>query len=56
MLLGPQMILNEKVINYKVIVLIEIYNFGFSRFEIQGHLQILNFKSSKLQPCYWDLK
>jgi hypothetical protein len=33
-LLGLQMILNEKLINYKVIFLIEIYNFGFGRFSI----------------------
>jgi hypothetical protein len=28
------MISNEKVINYKVIDIMEIYNFGFSRFPI----------------------
>jgi hypothetical protein len=27
----------KKVINYKVVVLIEIYNFGFDRFSIWGH-------------------
>ena len=30
--LRPQMISNEKLINYKVVVLIKIYNFGFGHF------------------------
>jgi hypothetical protein len=34
---GPQMFSNQKVINYKVIRPIDIYNFGFGRFSIQGH-------------------
>jgi hypothetical protein len=34
------MISNEKLINYKVVVLIEIYNFGFDQFSIQGCLKI----------------
>jgi hypothetical protein len=38
------MISNQKVINYKFIAPIEIYNFGFCRFSIQGRLKILNFK------------
>ena len=48
-LLGPQMILNEKLINYKVVVLMEIYNFGFGRFSIRDCLKklvFLNFKTS----------
>ena len=47
-LLGPQMFSNKKLINYKVVVLIEIYNFGFSRFFIQGCLKILVLKILKL--------
>jgi len=43
------MISNEKLINYKVVILIEIYNFGFGRFFIQGCLKILVFKILKLQ-------
>jgi hypothetical protein len=42
------MILNEKLINYKVIFLIEIYNFGFGRFSIWGHLKNLNSKILEL--------
>ena len=30
------MIYNEIVVNYKIIYLIEIYNFGFGRFPIIG--------------------
>jgi hypothetical protein len=30
------MISNENVVNYKVIVLIKIYNFGFGRFSIRS--------------------
>jgi hypothetical protein len=41
--LGPQMISNEELINYKVVVLIEIYNFGFGWFSIRGCLKILVF-------------
>jgi hypothetical protein len=37
------MIANEKLINYKVVVLIEIYNFDFDRFSVQGRLKILVF-------------
>jgi hypothetical protein len=37
------MISNEKVVNCKVIVLVEIYNFGFGRFSIRGRLKILVF-------------
>jgi hypothetical protein len=47
-LLGPQMISNEKLINYIVVVLIEIYNFSFGRFSVQGCLKILVFKILKL--------
>jgi hypothetical protein len=41
------MISNEKVINYKVIDSIEVYNFRFGCFSIWGHLynsKKLNFK------------
>ena len=47
---------DKKVINYKFIVLIEIYNFDFDCFAILGRLTNLNFKTSKLQPDFWDLK
>ena len=43
------MISNGKVINYKVVVLIEIYNFGFGCFAIGGRFTNLNFK-------LWELK
>jgi hypothetical protein len=46
----------EKVINYKFIVLIEIYNFNFGCFAIQGRLPNLNFKTLKLEPDFWDPK
>ena len=49
------MALDEKVINYKFVVLIEIYNFDFGCFTIQNRLINLNFKTSKLQPDFWDL-
>ena len=35
------MTLDEEVINYKVVVLIEIYIFGFGRFGIRGRLAII---------------
>jgi hypothetical protein len=35
---------NEKVMNYKILVLIDIYNFGFGHFCIRYRLKILNFK------------
>jgi len=35
------MISNEKL-NYKVVVLVEIYNFGFGRISIRGRLKNLN--------------
>jgi hypothetical protein len=38
--LGPQMILYEKFINYKIVELIEIYNFGFGPFSIRVCLDI----------------
>ena len=47
---------DEKVINYKFVVLIEIYNFDFGCFVIRGRLTKLNFEMSKLQPDFWDLK
>ena len=47
---------DEKVINYKFVVLIKIYNFDFGCFAIRGRLTNLNFKTSKLQPDFWDLK
>jgi sulfatase maturation enzyme AslB (radical SAM superfamily) len=37
------MISNEKLINYKVVALIKIYNFGLVQFSIQGCLKILVF-------------
>ena len=37
------MISNEMLINYKVVALIDIYNFGFGRFSIRGCLKILVF-------------
>jgi hypothetical protein len=37
------MISNEKLINYKVVVLIDIYNFGFGQIFIQDCLKILFF-------------
>ena len=40
------MALDEKVINYKFVVLIEIYNFDFGCFAIRGCLTNLNFKTS----------
>ena len=46
---------HKKVINYKVVVLIEIYNID-GGFAIRGRLTNLNFKSSKLQPYCWDIK
>jgi len=42
------MVSNEKVINNKVVVLIEIYNFGFGQFYIRGRLKIVNFKILEL--------
>ena len=41
---------DEKVINHKFVVLIEIYNFDFGCFAVQGRFTNLNFKTSKLQP------
>jgi len=40
------MILNEKVVNYKVADLFESYNFCWDHFSIQGHLKNskINFK------------
>jgi hypothetical protein len=38
------MISNENVVNYKVIALTMIYNFGFGRFSIRSHLKKLFFK------------
>ena len=43
---------DEKVINHKFVVLIEIYNFNFGSFAIRGRLTNLNFKTSKLQPDF----
>jgi hypothetical protein len=48
-LLGPQMVLNKKLINYKVVALIDIYNLDFGRFFIQGRLKFLIFKILELQ-------
>ena len=47
---------DKKFINYKVVVLIEIYNFDVGGFVIPGCLANLNFKSSKLQPYCRDIK
>jgi hypothetical protein len=38
-----------KVLNYKVVDIIEIYNFDFGHFSIRGYLKILNFKCEKLK-------
>jgi hypothetical protein len=41
------MISNEKIVNYKVVGLIKVYNFGFIYFSIWGSLynsKKLNFK------------
>jgi hypothetical protein len=37
------MISNKNIVNYKVVILIEIYNFGFGRFSIRSRLKILIF-------------
>ena len=47
---------DKKVINYKFVVLIEIYNFDFGCFAVRGRLTNLNFKTLKLQLDFWDLK
>ena len=47
---------DEEVINYKFVVLIKIYNFDFGCFTIRGRLANLNFKTSKLQPYFWNIK
>jgi hypothetical protein len=47
--LGPQIISNKKLINYKVVALMDIYNFDFGRFFIRGRLKILIFKILELQ-------
>jgi hypothetical protein len=47
---------DEKDTSYKFVVLLEIYNFDFGCFTIQGGLINLNFKTSKLQPHCWYLK
>jgi hypothetical protein len=47
---------DEKVINYKVVVLIDIYNFDIGRFAIRYRLNNLNFNLCKLRPYFWDLK
>jgi len=41
--------LNKKIMNYEVLVDLEIYNFGFSCFSICGHLTNLNFKLWELE-------
>jgi hypothetical protein len=40
-ILVGQMISNEKVVNYKVLELIEMYNFDIELIYIQSHLKIL---------------
>jgi hypothetical protein len=58
------MICNKKVVNYKVVDLIKIYNFASGRFSIWGHLynskknwisQYENFKqnSGTINDCKW---
>jgi hypothetical protein len=44
----PKMISNEKVINTKVIELIEIYNYYFGHLRIQLYLNNLNFEFQKM--------
>ena len=47
------MILNEKVIDYEVVVLIEIYNFGFGQFYHPRPFDIfLDFKLWELEPYF----
>jgi hypothetical protein len=43
------MISNEKVINYKVVQLFEIYNFGFGHFSIQDCLKKIKFQMWQIQ-------
>jgi hypothetical protein len=47
---------DEKVINYKFVIVVQIYNFDFGCIAIRGCLTNLNFKMSKLQLDFWDLK
>jgi hypothetical protein len=41
------MISNEKIVNYKIVVLIKIYNFGFGWYSIRGRLNNFVFKNFK---------
>jgi len=43
---------NEKVINYKVVVLIEIYDLVFCHFTIHSRLIGLNFNLWELEVYY----
>ena len=47
---------HKKVINYKVVVLIEIYNFDVGGVAIRGCLTNFNFKLLKLQLYCMDIK
>jgi len=46
------MISNEKVFNYKVVLLFEIYNFHFCCLSIQGRLKNSNFKCEKIKHSF----
>jgi len=48
------MILNEKVVIYKVLYLNEIYDFG-GRFSIWDCLKFLNFIMREIQTKFWVL-
>ena len=37
------MSLDEKVVNYKVVDLVELYNFGIELIYIRSHLEVLKF-------------
>jgi hypothetical protein len=49
----------EKVVNYKIVDHIEIYNFAYNHFFIRGSMynsRKLNFKIRELQMEFWDRK
>jgi hypothetical protein len=52
------MTLNEKVINNKIVELIEIFKFCFDNFPIRVRLNCLNSKFSKFKELniFWDTK
>jgi hypothetical protein len=41
--------LNKKVFNYRVLDILEIFNFSFGRFSIWSYSKILNFKFEKFK-------